>query len=528
MPRELLNKVLLVDDDPAILRMLSVQLNRGGYEVLTADSGRQALQYVQQEEPSFLIADWDMPGLNGLELCMRVRQLDLPHYVYVVIITGRSGEGDLQAAMDAGADDFLVKPLCEQALFARLTAGARVVRLESRLSQLADQDALTGLYARRAFTALVNKAWKQARRERKPLSIVLFDIDYFKRINDELGHPAGDQVIRYVAELVAGSARESDILGRYGGEEFCALLPGTDEPSARLWADRMRSRLQQATIPVGPNGLQVTVSGGVAEMLADMEEPSELLELTDQCLRAAKQQGRNRVVSRQELCEAYADAGPDCDSGWNQLPAREVMIPLVHCLRGDWPVTRGAAYLLRYRIASAPVIDEQSGLLGIISDADVLTVAEQAEAGQRRLSEVVRTNVVTYDQTTPVKNIFRFMTRSSIRSVVITADGQPCGIISRAALLRWLLAHHWQDLPIDPVPAEAATPWRADGDPPPLLQLATRIASEAEQLRDHLQLGADALDEAPLVGGASRLQQLVDDLLAGSGCSVPTGGGVPY
>ena len=143
------NKVLIADDDPAIVRILQAHLNSGGYEVFTAADGRQALELIEQHHPCYLITDWDMPEVDGVELCRRARQLDLPSYLYVVFLTSRSGHDNLMGAMSAGADDFLNKPLRKEELLARLGAEARILRLESRLSALAAHDALTELPTRR-------------------------------------------------------------------------------------------------------------------------------------------------------------------------------------------------------------------------------------------------------------------------------------------------------------------------------------------------------------------------------------------
>ena len=271
----MLNKVLIADDDPEIRRIVRCYLESSGYDVSVVDNGRGALELVREEQPSYVITDWDMPEMSGLELCRQIRQMELFHYVYVVFLTGRSNEEDLVAAMDVGADDFLNKPLRKHELMARLKAGTRVLHLESRLSRLAANDALSGLLMRRAFVESAEKEWQRARRYRLPLSAVMLDIDFFKQVNDTHGHLAGDEVIRRVADLIRQNARSSDILCRYGGEEFCVLLTETEEVAATTWAERLRRIIADTTITYGETNMQVTVSLGVTGMLAEMEEKDE-------------------------------------------------------------------------------------------------------------------------------------------------------------------------------------------------------------------------------------------------------------
>ena len=529
MNSDLLNKVLIVDDDPALLRILSAYLKSGGYEVCAASSGQQALQLVKSEKPSFLVTDYEMPEMTGLELCRSVRQLELPHYLYIVFLTGRSGEDDLVAAMDAGADDFLNKPLRKHELLARLTAGARVLRLASRLSQLADFDALSGLLLRRSFSGFVAKEWHRSRRYRLPLSMVMLDIDYFKQVNDTHGHPAGDEVIRSVAELLRQHTRDSDVVCRYGGEEFCVLLSETDEASATLWAERMRSRIADATIPIGTSSLQVTISIGVAEMLADTEDKDELIALADQCLLAAKQQGRNRVVSLRPLSRSGGLDGESIERRLNGVLARDAMIPLFHCLDPDWPVVRAAAYFLQYRVSSAPVTDADGNLLGIISEKDVLAIADSSDAPGRPVADVMRPNVIAYEETVPLAQILRFLTRASMRSVVITSEGKPSGLISRAALVRWFIDNHWSaEHSGHHVSDDDANRHAMTNDDSALLALAVQLTTEADRLHRYLQNSRSDQETAPIVGGVSRMQHLIDNLLAGSARANRTGGGLPF
>lgn len=521
-----LNKVLVVDDDPDIVRLLETQLRSSGYEVQSASNGREALELLQRYEPCYLITDWNMPEIDGIELCRRVRQMDLPGYLYVVFLTVHSGDTDLTSAMDAGADDFLVKPLRKDELLARLSAGARILRLESKLSQLAALDALTELPTRRTFQVLLAKEWERAHRYQLALSAVMIDIDFFKQINDTHGHPAGDEVILAVAELLRGHCRKSDIICRYGGEEFMALLPEADEASAVVWAERVRKHVARLVTQFSGADIRVTVSMGVTEMLADMEEKGELLSVVDQCLLAAKQLGRNRVESLRSLAASGA-LSPDSDclgeSILEGVVARDAMIPLVCCASPDWAIDQVTRHLLKCRMSSVPVTDRTGNLLGIISEKDILVIANSPEAPGRRVDEVMRANVITYDVEAPLARVLSCFLRSPIRSVVVTSCGKPCGMLSRASIVRWFLDNRWAVRLIQrqirsspagrPNSAFADNPFASAVDPA-LTTLATQLVEMARELHQHLLSDASVADATPIFGGASRMQQLLEELIA--------------
>src|SRR5437773_9016484 len=249
MPTEA-TKVLLVDDDPAMLRLLSKWLESDGYQVLRAADGRTAMEIIETERPRLLVTDWEMPNVNGLELCRWVRSQNFGHYLYTVILTVRTESEDMLKGIDAGADDFLKKPIDRNELVARIRAGSRVMELEQRLSLLANTDAMTGLSTRRVLFDNFKREWARAERYHTQLSCVMIDIDYFKRINDNYGHQAGDEVLRQLGQLLGAGVRTSDFVGRYGGEEFCVVLPETCEEQAIVWADRMRARIAQQRIVV--------------------------------------------------------------------------------------------------------------------------------------------------------------------------------------------------------------------------------------------------------------------------------------
>lgn len=289
-------KVLIVDDDPAMLRILMTILESAGYEVTCATDGSKALEELQQDLPSFLITDWDMPILSGDELCQIVRSEELPQYVYIIMVTGLS-TNRLAEGLLSGADEFVTKPVEKQELLARMNTGARILKLERDLRLLASHDPLTELVNRRTFFGTLDMEWKRSRRTGCLLSCVMIDVDLFKRVNDTYGHMAGDAVLRSVSRLFENCSRATDCVCRYGGEEFAVILPDTDEHGAVLWAERCRLAVAETPIPVDRASVRVTISLGVAELSANIATPDMLLGAADRALLEGKRAGRNQVVA---------------------------------------------------------------------------------------------------------------------------------------------------------------------------------------------------------------------------------------
>ncbi len=434
-------KVLVGDDDPAIRRLLTRWLEKAGYSTQSVGDGQEALEVIAADCPDFVITDWEMPRINGLELCRRVREMQLPHYVYILFLTVKSAPDELVAGLDIGADEFLGKPVSEGELLARMRSGTRILELERRLSLAACTDALTGLLTQRSFYASLAKEWHRSRRHHLPLSCVMLDIDFFKQVNDVHGHPAGDVVLKAVAESLEASCRASDTICRYGGEEFCIMLPETNEIDAAGWAQRTRKQLASLQIPVGSQMLRVTGSFGVAQCREDTRDSEVLVDLADQALLCAKRMGRDRVVRYSSLVdgsEAKSCAGTQPDDIFQNVCARDVMSPLSVCLRQHETIDEAAQFFLRTGIPSSPILDSHGALVGFLSERDLMAAMASPDCWRRSVQSVMHPNVISYEENTPIRPIYDFFCRVSIHRVVITKEGRPTGTISRSALLTWL------------------------------------------------------------------------------------------
>lgn len=285
--------VLIADDDPVSRFVVRAAVQRLGHVCSVAADGCEAMEIFERERPAVLITDWRMPGLDGTALTERVRERHADGYTYVIVLTGEADEQASREAMQAGADDLLVKPLDTAALERQLISARRVVAMHDSLRADARVDALTGIANRRAMDEELSILCLRAARYGQQLAVVLLDLDRFKAYNDAAGHPEGDELLRRVAETLRGSLRESDTIYRYGGEEFLALLPAQDAASATVAAERLRAAVAGMHV-AHPAGGVVSISAGVAALGPD-ESLAHLLVQADGALYQAKQDGRDCV-----------------------------------------------------------------------------------------------------------------------------------------------------------------------------------------------------------------------------------------
>jgi diguanylate cyclase (GGDEF)-like protein len=281
-------------------------LKKAGYEVDAVANGSEALDHMTKRYYPILITDWEMPEMDGIALCNAVRSLQLDGYVYALLLTARDSKEHIIAGLEAGAYDYLVKPVHEPELIARLNAGRRILELEHSLRAanernriLSITDALTGAYNRRYLMEQLPRELERCRRYAYPLSVIMCDIDHFKQLNDARGHAAGDDVLQQFAARMQKSIRSvSDWVARYGGEEFIIVLPETGYEGALVVAEKMRTLMSGTAFVTRAGEAQVTASFGVASTALygpDLALKVEtLIRTADECLYRSKQAGRNR------------------------------------------------------------------------------------------------------------------------------------------------------------------------------------------------------------------------------------------
>lgn len=292
-------KILIAEDSKYYQRLLQDTLKSWDYTVILADNGIKAIEILKKDDgPKLAIIDWMMPHMNGLEVCKKVRETLNKSYIYLIILTANSSKEDVIKGLEAGADDYVTKPFNDMELKFRLKNGERIVDLENRIMQLALTDPLTGLLNRRAFVDRLISEIEKNNRLGGTLSLIMVDLDDFKKVNDKYGHLVGDEVLKHVATCFSSYLRKYDFIGRYGGEEFVICLPGADAYSAELIAERLRIGMKKVTIEQEEETLklQVTASFGICETSEAVNDLYTLTREADKALYLAKANGKDQVI----------------------------------------------------------------------------------------------------------------------------------------------------------------------------------------------------------------------------------------
>lgn len=307
-------KVMVVEDSMVMLKVLgrylaSMDIN----EPLVANTGASAIDLYRNERPDIILLDVMLPDIDGFEVASQIRALERPNeWTAIIFLTSLTSDEDLARGIAVGGDDYLTKPISEVVLHAKMRAMRRLVEMHGVLSDVTQQlnvankelrqrsttDALTGIANRRMFDELSMREWRRCERIKKPLSLVMADVDHFKAFNDQYGHQAGDICLRSVAAQVARAApRPTDLAARYGGEEFVLVLGETDAEGARYVAEKIREYVAELGVAHVTPAQRVTISCGTATVVPQSGlSLNELLRSADRALYQAKAEGRDRVV----------------------------------------------------------------------------------------------------------------------------------------------------------------------------------------------------------------------------------------
>jgi two-component system, cell cycle response regulator len=294
--------ILIAEDDRIFRRILQTWLQKFGYRVVVTADGTKAWEILQQDNaPALLILDWMMPGIDGPELCRRIREGSHGFYPYILLVTAKDEKQDVVQGLASGADDYLTKPFYPAELQARLQVGKRILELQRELIRAreeirfqANHDGLTGMWNRTTILSQLGRELQRGVRARTTTGVLMMDLDHFKKINDEYGHLNGDAVLKEVSRRIQLAVRSYDFVGRYGGEEFLIVLPHCSVEDLRAVAERIRFAVAEAPIVTSTAEMAITVSiGGIATSSPMLD--LELLSAADSTLYAAKRNGRNRV-----------------------------------------------------------------------------------------------------------------------------------------------------------------------------------------------------------------------------------------
>lgn len=302
--------ILIAEDNPVSRRLLEKTLSKAGCEVVSARNGREALELFDKRFFPIVLTDWMMPEMSGLELCSVLRQKSAQRYVFLILLTAKDSKEDIVEGLEAGADDYLTKPFHQAELMARLKTGMRILELEKSLKKANEEikilsitDPLTHCHNRGYLIEKLPQEIKRAERYGRALSVILCDIDHFKKVNDSYGHQTGDEVLKVFSRRLMDSTRNGiDWAARYGGEEFLVVLPETPLRTAEMVAERLRKNIAEGGIASSNGLLHITASFGVTgfeHSAADAGiSPEIIIKTADDLLYQAKKEGRNRVRGR--------------------------------------------------------------------------------------------------------------------------------------------------------------------------------------------------------------------------------------
>ncbi|OQY08483.1 MAG: diguanylate cyclase response regulator [Desulfobacteraceae bacterium 4572_123] len=300
--------ILIADDDPIGRKLLENTLVKSGHKVVAAEDGLKALNLFSDEFFPIVLTDWMMPGMNGLDLCRALRKKQLPGYVFIILLTARDSKDDIIAGLEAGADDYLSKPFLHAELIARINTGIRILELEKslhraneKIKRMSVTDSLTGCYNKWYLNKHLPVEISRSKRYNRALSVIMCDIDHFKKVNDTFGHLAGDEVLKNFSSCLMQSVRKKiDWVVRYGGEEFLFVLPETEKAGAYELAERIRRKVARQKTIINDVSICITASFGIScylPLTGDMIiTTDEIIKHADKLLYKSKQDGRNRTT----------------------------------------------------------------------------------------------------------------------------------------------------------------------------------------------------------------------------------------
>ena len=289
--------ILVVDDTVANLDILNELLSQ--YDVIDAISAEDALEILECEKVDLILLDIMMPGMDGFELCSRLKNNNTTKDIPVIFITAKTDEDSIEKAYSIGGTDYVTKPFRPKELLSRVKKELKLQDMVDELKLLASTDAMTKLYNRRYFTKISEHTLDLSKREKQDLSIIILDIDKFKNVNDTYGHKVGDDVIIILANKLIEHQRKSDVVCRYGGEEFVILLPNTSADGAKIVAEKLREDIENITLkPSSSLDLKFSISIGISQVNVQTENSiEETLKRADTALYNAKNSGRNKVCT---------------------------------------------------------------------------------------------------------------------------------------------------------------------------------------------------------------------------------------
>ena len=289
--------ILIVEDSSVNGKLCERLLNKNGYETAVCTDGESAIEFVNTNSPDLILLDIVMPGIDGYEFCQVMKNNPKIKHTPIIFLSAMNDEKSIIKGFENGAVDYITKPFRHQELIARTKTHVDLKRTKEKLMRMAITDELTGLVNRRYFMGRLLHEYERTKRYESVFTVLMIDLDYFKKINDTYGHQTGDTVLRAVSDAMKQSLRLPDIIGRIGGEEFAIILPETDISAALIIGDRLRKRVEALDMPQKNCNIKITISIGASQSSKDDMSIDDVLQRSDAALYRAKENGRNRIYS---------------------------------------------------------------------------------------------------------------------------------------------------------------------------------------------------------------------------------------
>lgn len=422
-------KVLVVTEDRILQRQLSGFFDLVGYRVLQAAERQAALAAAAAENPQIVLLDAELAAAGDWELCGLLSGRPPAAGPFKFLLVDEPDQQHLHEALEAGIDDFLIKPIAYGELLSRLRAAARVLEYDRRVSHQSRVDPLTGLLSRSALAGHFRRQLADQHAAR--VACVVIDIDFFSRVGRQHGAAASDELLQAFAQELNHLRTGSEVLGCLGSDRFCAMLPGASEAAAAEWAENARTALSDYKFDVGATPLRVTISAGVASS-EPAERAEQLIDRTIQALAGAKAMGRNCVCLSSELVTEPKAFGAS-DKLFELTTVRDVMTPCTVFLGPQEPVAEAIELLDRTRLDGIPVVDNKGKLLGVCERISLAELAETDHAGIVR--EAMTAEVQTFAEDQSLAALMEHFTRDNSSLVVVVDAGKPVGFVTCNSLV---------------------------------------------------------------------------------------------
>ena len=424
-------KVLVVTEDRILQRQLSGFFELVGYQVLQAAERQSALAAVAAENPQILLIDAELAAGGDWELCGLLSQRHPAAGPFKFLLVDEPDEQQLHEALEAGIDDFLIKPVAYGELLSRMRAAARVLEYDRRVSQQSRVDPLTGLLSRSALTGHLRRQLAEHGGSSSRVACVAVDIDFFARINRQYGAAAADTLLQTFAQELNRLRVGSEVLGCLGSDRFCAMLPGATEATAAAWAETAREALAACQFKIGESICPVTVSVGVAGSDA-VERAEQLIDHAVQALVTAKTLGRN-CVAQWSTQQGEVPPFGSSDKLFEQTIVRDVMTPCTVFLGPNEPVAEAIELLDRTRLDGIAVVDAKGKLLGVCERVSLAELAETDDA--RSLRDAMTTDIQSFNESESLAALMDYFTRDNSSLVIAVSGDRPVGFVTCNSLV---------------------------------------------------------------------------------------------